>query len=60
MVTLEKMKMEIQFNSSFVKDMKQKMGDVEEGFSVFTHKQKVFPAKCLTCGIKHLPQNQRN
>ena len=47
-------------NNAFVKEVKEKTGGVEEGFSIFTNKQKIFPAKCLTCGIKHVPNNQRN
>ena len=47
-------------NSSFVKEVQEKMGGVEEGFSIITNKQKIFPAKCLTCGIKHVPHHNRN
>lgn len=36
------------------------MGGVEEGFSIISNKQRIFPAKCLTCGIKHVPQHNRN
>jgi hypothetical protein len=31
------------------------MNEPEEGFSLLGPKTKVFPAKCLGCGQKHIP-----
>lgn len=41
--------------SSFVKMIESEINEPEEGFSVIGPKQKVFPAKCLGCGMKHIP-----
>lgn len=42
-------------NSAFLREIQDKMGGVEEGFSIISNKNKIFPAKCLACGVKHLP-----
>jgi hypothetical protein len=61
-VYFNKMKMELDgkwmfnvANSAFLREIHEKMGGVEEGFSIISNKQKIFPAKCLSCGVKHLP-----
>ncbi len=38
-----------------MREIHEKMTGVEEGFSVISSKNKIFPAKCLACGVKHLP-----
>lgn len=42
-------------NSEFLQYLQREMNEPEEGFNVIGPKQKVFPAKCLGCGIKHNP-----
>ena len=36
------------------------MNEPEEGFNIIGPKQKVFPAKCLGCGMKHNPVHENN
>jgi hypothetical protein len=46
------------FNSAaaaFISDLQHEMNDPEEGINIIGPKQKVFPAKCLGCGTKHIP-----
>lgn len=47
--------MEVDANSSFLKLIESQMNEPEEGINIIGPKQKVFPAKCLGCGIKHVP-----
>jgi hypothetical protein len=42
-------------NSSFLKMLENEINEPEEGFNIIGPKQKVFPAKCLGCGTKHIP-----
>jgi hypothetical protein len=38
-----------------LKLIESEINEPEEGINIIGPKQKVFPAKCLGCGIKHVP-----
>ena len=47
-------------NSDFLKVLQREINEPEEGFNVLGPKTKVFPAKCLGCGVKHIPAFENN
>jgi len=47
-------------NSDFLKMIQKEINEPEEGFNILGPKAKVFPAKCLGCGVKHVPTYDNN
>lgn len=40
--------------------LQKEINEPEQGFNILGPKAKVFPAKCLGCGIKHIPTYENN
>jgi hypothetical protein len=40
--------------------VQKEINEPEEGFNILGPKAKVFPAKCLGCGVKHIPTYDNN
>lgn len=54
-LVLNRLRMEVEANTNFLHVLQEEMNDPEEGINIIGPKQKVFPAKCLGCGYKHIP-----
>ncbi len=50
----------ISANSDFLRMIQKEINEPEEGFNILGPKAKVFPAKCLGCGVKHIPTYENN